>query len=185
MRVISGKYKRRTFDVPRTFKARPTTDFAKENLFNVLANLVDLEECTNVLDLFAGSGQMGLEALSRGAESCVFCDTDKKALMDIGINIEKCKAQNEAKVYNRDGLSFLKTAGKNSFGLIFLDPPYAAGLMDEAINIITNVDILQDGGIILCESGKDWSISEVPAPYRVVKSYDYGSTRITTITKGE
>ena len=63
--------------------------------------------------------------------------------------------------------------------------PNAAELMDEAINIITNVDILQDGGIILCESGKDWSISEVPAPYRVVKSYDYGSTRITTITKGE
>ena len=66
MRVISGKYKRRTFEVPRTFKARPTTDFAKENLFNVLTNLIDFEECANVLDLFAGTGSISLEFVSRG-----------------------------------------------------------------------------------------------------------------------
>ena len=182
MKIITGKYRGRVLETPTGLNTRPTTGKIKESVFNIIQ--FDIEG-RRVLDLFAGSGQMGLEALSRGAESCVFCDTDKKALAAISKNIEKCKAQNEAKVYNRDGLSFLKTAGKNSFGLIFLDPPYAAGLMDEAINIITNVDILQDGGIILCESGKDWSISEVPAPYRVVKSYDYGSTRITTITKGE
>ena len=182
MKIITGKYRGRVLETPTGLNTRPTTGKIKESVFNIIQ--FDIEG-RRVLDLFAGSGQMGLEALSRGAESCVFCDTDKKALAAIGKNIEKCKAQNEAKVYNRDGLSFLKTAGKNSFGLIFLDPPYAAGLMDEAINIITNVDILQDGGIILCESGKDWSISELPAPYRVVKSYDYGTTKITTITKGE
>ncbi|MBQ6836720.1 MAG: 16S rRNA (guanine(966)-N(2))-methyltransferase RsmD [Clostridia bacterium] len=182
MKVITGKYRGRFLETPEGLNTRPTTGKIKESIFNIIQ--FDIEG-RRVLDLFAGSGQMGLEALSRGAESCVFCDTDRKALSVIGRNIEKCKAQNEAKVYNRDGLSFLKSAGKNSFGLIFLDPPYAAGLMDEAINIITNVDILQDGGIILCESGRDWNAPELTAPYRVVKVYEYGTTKITTITKGE
>ena len=182
MKIITGKYRGRVIETPTGLNTRPTTGKIKESIFNIIQ--FDIEG-RNVLDLFAGSGQMGLEALSRGASSCTFCEIDKKALVCIGKNIEKCKAQNEAKVYNRDGLSFLKTAGKNSFGLIFLDPPYALGLMDEAINIITNVDILQDGGIILCESGKDWTCPELSAPYRVVKEYDYGSTKITTITKGE
>ena len=76
MRVISGKYKRRTFEVPRTFKARPTTDFAKENLFNVLANLADLEECGNVLDLFAGTGSISLEFVSRGCGRVISVERD-------------------------------------------------------------------------------------------------------------
>ena len=180
MKIITGKYRGRVLATPDGLNTRPTTGKIKESIFNIIQ--FDIEG-RDVLDLFAGSGQMGLEALSRGAKSCVFCDTDRKALKAIGDNVAKCKAERECRVYNRDGLSFLSTAGKNSFGLIFLDPPYAAKLMDEAIKIIISVDILQDGGIILCESGKDWSAPELTEPYRVVREYDYGTTKITTITK--
>ena len=76
MRVISGKYKRRTFDVPRTFKARPTTDFAKENLFNVLTNILDFEDCAQVLDLFAGTGSISLEFVSRGCGRVISVERD-------------------------------------------------------------------------------------------------------------
>lgn len=182
MKIITGKYRGRNLVTPDGMNTRPTTGKIKESIFNIIQ--FDIEG-RDVLDLFAGSGQMGLEALSRGAKSCVFCDTDRKAVKAIGDNINACKAQDECRVYNRDGLSFLSSAGKNSFGLIFLDPPYALGLMDEAIKLITSVDILQDGGIILCESGKDWKVPFLPAPYRAVKEYQYGLTKITTITKGD
>ena len=180
MKIITGKYRGRSLVTPDGLKTRPTTARIKESIFNIIQFDV---EGRDVLDLFAGSGQMGLEALSRGANSCTFCDSDKGAIAAIKKNIDKCKAE-EAKLHDKDSINFLKLQKKNSFGLIFLDPPYGVGLLEESLKVITTVDILQEGGIILCESHKDWNAPVLPENYKVLKEYVYGDTKITTITKG-
>ena len=102
MRIITGKYRGKNLFVPEGLHTRPTTARIKESIFNIIQ--FDIEG-RKVLDMFAGSGQMGLEALSRGAESCVFCDTDREALKVIGKNITLCKAEGETKVVTRDAVS--------------------------------------------------------------------------------
>ena len=180
MRIITGKYRGKNLFVPEGLHTRPTTARIKESIFNIIQ--FDIEG-RKVLDMFAGSGQMGLEALSRGAESCVFCDTDREALKVIGKNITLCKAEGETKVVTRDAVSYVSACPKNSFGLIFIDPPYKKGLAEKAIKAVAAVDILQDGGIIICESEKNLSVDFLAPPYRVLKEYVYGITKITTITK--
>ena len=178
MRIISGTYKGRAIVPPRNLRARPTTDFAKENLFNVLGNLLDFEEC-DVLDLFAGTGQMGIECLSRGAAAAVFVDRRKDAFALIKKNLALTGLQDRARVVHGDSLAFLAGAGE-SFDLVFLDPPYASGLLEQALERLAapGFDILAPYGIIVAEHPAD-RVPPSPAHCRLQRTYRYGKIAVT------
>lgn len=148
MRVIAGIYKGRTLIAPKS-QARPTLDRTKETLFNILH--FKLKNAT-VLDLFAGSGQLAIESLSRGANRAVLCDCDKDAISAIKTNLEKVGAQ--AEVFFCDYSACLaKQSGK--FDVIFVDPPYKAGLYNDVLNKIAQYGLLSNDGVIVCEHSAD------------------------------
>ena len=176
MRIIAGKYKKTNlFSVPGK-TVRPTTDYLKEVIFSVLYNCADKK----VLDLFAGSGALCLEALSRGAENAVFVDFSDKAIKTIKQNIRKLKCEKECKILKKRVSSFLiKTTEK--FDLIFLDPPYSKNLVNSTIELIFEKELLSADGKIVVEHSKEEKISEELQPY-----IDYekksGRTTITILT---
>ena len=129
MRVITGTARgRKLKDLPG-LDTRPTTDKVKESIFNIVQ--FDIEG-RRVLDLFAGTGQLGIEALSRGAEKCVFVDQSREAAKVIGENVKTTGFENRSRVAQGDAISFL-TSCREKFGLAFLDPPYASDLLDKAL----------------------------------------------------
>ncbi len=147
MRIISGKYKGRVlkgFDIDGT---RPTMDRIKESLFGIIQNNIKYSNC---LDLFAGSGSLGIEALSNGANMCYFVDNNKEV---IKILKENTKNIDNLEIIKDDYLSALKTlSNKNiKFDVIFLDPPYKLNLINPSIKKIIEYDLLSDNGIIICE----------------------------------
>lgn len=172
MRVITGTARGRKLKAPENYDIRPTTDGVKEAVFNIVQFDV---EGRRVLDLFAGTGQLGIEALSRGARECVFVDSDKTAAAIVRDNLRACALAGQ--VYQSDALSYLDGCGK--FDLIFLDPPYDSGLYDEIVHKINLVDILSDGGIIICESRRETPMPAVSAPYFAGREYVYGKVKIT------
>ena len=153
MRVISGKYKRRTFEVPRTFKARPTTDFAKENLFNVLNNLIDFEECDNVLDLFAGTGSISLEFVSRGCTRVVSVEREPSHHSFIYKVKEQLKEEGWLPL-RTDVFRYIEKC-HDTFNLIFADPPYALSRLGELPDLILEKGMLAPDGLLILEHGKD------------------------------
>ena len=173
------KYRGRAINPPKTCRARPTTDFAKENLFNVLGNLLDFEEC-DVLDLFAGTGQLGIEALSRGARSAVFVDESRAAVQLVRANSRTAACR--ATSCRGEALGYLRTCGK--FDLIFLDPPYDTGLLDKALANVVQFDILAEGGIIVCESRREKELPQLPQPYYLLTERSYGKIKLTLYGKG-
>ena len=179
MRIVSGILRGRIIQPPKNLRARPTTDFAKENLFNVLGNLVDFEQC-DVLDLFAGTGQLGIETLSRGARSAVFVDESRAAVQLVRANLALCRLQGD--VVQGESLGYLRTCGK--FDLIFLDPPYDTGLLDKALENVVQFDILAEGGIIVCESRREKVLPQLRAPYHLLTERNYGKIKLTLYGKG-
>ena len=174
MRVISGKYKRRTFEVPRTFKARPTTDFAKENLFNVLTNLIEFEECANVLDLFAGTGSISLEFVSRGCGRVISVEREPSH----HTHIYKIKEQLKEKDWiplRADVFRYIEKC-HDTFDLIFADPPYALTRLGELPDLILNKGMLTTNGILILEHGKDHNFSNHPC---FVQERIYGSVHFS------
>lgn len=176
MRVITGTARGRKLSTPTNYDIRPTTDNVKESIFNIIQ--FDIEG-RKVLDLFAGTGQLGIECLSRGAESVTFVDENKEAIKIVKENLKTCNLKGN--VLQMDALSFLRGGGK--FDLIFIDPPYDSALYAPALEIINLVDILSDGGIIVCEARKDKILPEMQAPYRKRKEYSYGKLKICIYTK--
>ena len=174
MRVISGKYKRRTFVVPRNFKARPTTDFAKENLFNVLNNLIDLEECSNVLDLFAGTGSISLEFVSRGCERVISVEREPSHHAHIYKVKEQLKEENWIPL-RADVFRYIEKC-HDTFDLIFADPPYALTRLAELPDLILNKGMLTEDGMLILEHGKDHSFAEHPC---FVQERIYGSVHFS------
>lgn len=172
MRVITGTVRGRRLKEPSNMDIRPTTDQVKEALFNIVQFDV---EGRRVLDLFAGTGQLGIEALSRGAKSATFVDESAEAVKIIKENLEHCKLTGD--VVRGDAMSFLSRCGK--FDLILIDPPYASNLVDKALDLIIKFDILAEGGIIICETNAEKTISPLTAPYFVGKDYKYGKVRLT------
>ena len=179
MRVITGFAKGRKLKEPKNMDIRPTSDMVKEAVFSIIQ--FDIEGRT-VLDLFAGTGQLGIEALSRGAKSCVFVDENREAIAITRENIAHCKLEN-ASVIQTESLGYLERAGK--FDLIFIDPPYDSGLCDKALHKIFKFDILTDGGIILCESRQDKPVNDAKAPYFFRREYTYGKTKLTVYCRQE
>ena len=178
MRIITGKARGVRLDTLSGLDTRPTAERTKEAVFSMLA--FDIEG-RRVLDLFSGSGQMGLEALSRGAFSAVFVDSSKAAIYTIEENIRSCGFKDKASVYNTDYKSFL-TANKNTFDIVFLDPPYKAGLMEDAIERIA--PHINENGVIVCETGSEEFLPENIEGF-TSKRYKYGKIALTVYRKGE
>ena len=176
MRVITGSARGRKLKTPETYDIRPTTDNVKEAVFNIIQFDV---EGRRVLDLFAGTGQLGIEALSRGAAETVFVDRDREAVKIVKENLKTCGLQ--AQVRQKDALSALRREEK--FDLIFVDPPYDAGLYGEVLETIKSVDKLTDGGIIIVEARSTEPLPELAAPYGKRKEYRYGKVKIAVYTK--
>ena len=171
MRVITGTYKGRHFDVPRSFKARPTTDFAKENIFNVMTGYIDFEG-TGALDLFAGTGSITLELLSRGCKEVVSVEMDRDHARFIQQCIDKVGAENHTLVKG-DAFRFMKSC-KRQFDFIFADPPYSLPTLETIPDLA--LPLLKEGGMMVFEHGKQNDFSQHP---RFVERRVYGAVNFS------
>ena len=160
-------------------ETRPTTGQVKESLFSIIQ--FDIEG-RRVLDLFAGTGQLGIEALSRGAAECVFIDRRPDAVRLIQENLALCRLADRARVRQGDALPYLRSGEK--FDLIFLDPPYASGLLEQALTDIAAFDICRQHGIIISEIAADTVLPALPLPYRLYREYRYGKIKLTVFHRG-
>lgn len=179
MRVITGKARGVQLKTPDGLQTRPTADRVKEACFSIIQ--FDLPGA-KVLDLFGGTGQLGIEALSRGASSGVFVDASDKACALIRENLKRTRMENQGQVVRSDYMEYLKRT-KEKFNIIFLDPPYAEVFLENSLNLITQIDILQSNGIIITERplGKD-----LPWEYEGFlrsRDYKYGKTLLTVYRK--
>ncbi len=179
MRVITGKARGMKLKTPEGMATRPTTDRVKEGMFNILQFEI---EGRTVLDLFAGTGQLGIEALSRGAAHAVFVDERADAVSLIRENLRHTKLGDDAEVYQSDYAAFLRTC-RRKFDLVFLDPPYAEKSLENAIRAILEIDILSESGIIMTErpDGKPLSV-DWPGLERS-RDYRYGKTVLTVFRR--
>ena len=176
MRVITGAARGCRLLELEGLETRPTTDRVKEGVFSALQFEI---EGRRVLDLFAGTGQMGIECLSRGADFAVFVDQRKDAFEVIKKNLALTNLRDRAQVIHGDARDFVTRAGQR-FDLVFLDPPYASGLLEELLERVTasGFDILNPYGIIVAEHPADRLLA-VPAGYRLRKTYRYGKIAVT------
>lgn len=175
MRVIAGSARGLKLQPIPGMDTRPTTDRVKESVFNIIQNQV---RGARVLDLFAGTGQLGIEALSRGAAFCDFVDHDRRALEVLRKNIAAARVEDRAGVHGMQAAAFLSGSRGKSYDLILLDPPYGGKILNEALFAINGFDILSPSGIILCESALE---DELCAPFARGREYRYGSIRITVL----
>lgn len=160
MRIISGIYGGRRFDTPKNLQARPTTDIAKESLFNILQNRIDFEGIS-ALDLFAGTGSISFELLSRGASHVVCVELAHVQQQFILHVIKELKSGHEPLLVRGDALKYLKNA-TGKFDLIFADPPYALQEMEKIPDLVFENDILKDEGIFILEHGKEQDFASHP-----------------------
>lgn len=181
MRVITGTARGRRLKSLEGLETRPTADRVKEGIFNIIQ--FDLEG-RRVLDLFAGTGQMGIEALSRGAASAVFVEQRRDAAALVRENLKLTQLDGQAKVICGDAMAYLASA-KEKFDIIFVDPPYAAKLWDSALATISRFDILSNHGIIICESPMEQEMPEMKPPYYLHRTYRYGKIKVTTYHREE
>ena len=174
MRVITGKYKGRHFDIPRTFKARPTTDFAKENLFNVLNSYIDWEEEPVALDLFAGTGSITLELLSRGCSRVISVEKDPLHFKFIKGFIDKLQDLNAIPIKG-DVFKYLSQC-REQFDFIFADPPYALKDLETIPTRIFEKGLLKEDGLLVLEHGKDNHFEDDP---HFIERRVYGSVNFS------
>ena len=179
MRVITGRARGVTLKTPEGLQTRPTTDRVKEALFSVIH--FDIPGA-HVLDLFGGTGQLGIEALSRGAKRAVFVDESDKACKLINENLRRTRLEQEGTVVRGDYLAYLGRC-REKFNIIFLDPPYAEVFLENALKRITEIDILQSGGIIVTERPVEKAFLEDLPGFSGSKDYKYGNTIIKIYRK--
>lgn len=173
MRIITGQYKGRHFDIPRTFKARPTTDFAKENIFNVLNGYIDFDGSA-ALDLFAGTGSISLEMLSRGCAPVVSVEADRDHAAFIAQCMKRIGTTDNVLIRG-DVFRFLKKCHEQ-FDFIFADPPYALENLATLPGLVLGNDLLKPDGIFVLEHGKDYDFSNEP---RFLEHRSYGSVNFS------
>ena len=178
MRVISGKARGLKLNTPKNEDVRPTTDRVKESLFNIINSyVID----SDVLDLFAGTGSLGIECLSRGANKCVFVDKSKESMAIVKSNIKKARVENESITLNTDfknAIVSLSNKGEK-FNIIFMDPPYYKNMFIDALSSVDEKNLLAEDGIIIVEHDTVDSFPENVG--RLYKSRDkkYGNTTLT------
>jgi len=180
MRVISGIHKSKPLESMEGRNTRPTMDKVKEGIFNSLHEISGIG-----LDLFAGSGALGIEALSRGMEKVIFVDQNFKAIKIIKANLQHLNISDQAEVYKNNADRALKALSKRAmqFDVIFLDPPYDKGLIDEALDGIIKFNLLKENGIIVCEFNHKEDIDT--KSFHVIKRYHYGLTDTLLLEKGD
>ena len=175
MRIITGIYRGRKLESPVGRDVRPTSDKVKEAMFNILQ--MEITDAV-VIDLFAGTGNLGLEALSRGAEKCYFCDSSRESINLVKTNVAKCGAEKEAVILAGD---FTKTLARinEQADIILLDPPYKAGLYEGCLQQIDGLDLLKEDGIILAEHGSRDVMPEEVAGFVKTRTRKYGTMSVS------
>lgn len=182
MRIIGGNSRGTKLYTLEGINTRPTLDRVKESMFNILQN--NIKEKT-VLDLFAGSGAIGLEFISRGAKEATLCEKEKKAISVIDKNIEKMKVQSKVKIAFMDYRRFLETTNQK-FDLIFLDPPYETNFISDSVELILKKNLLNNDGIIIAETDQDERVLEELKNIEI-EIYDirkYGRAKLIFMRKG-
>ncbi len=179
MRVITGKARGITLLTPDGMQTRPTSDRVKEALFSIIQ--FDIPGA-KVLDLFGGTGQLGIEALSRGAKSAVFVDEREAACRLIRENLKKTRLESIGRVIRSDYMDYLKNCNER-YDIIILDPPYAEVFLENALKTITEIDILQSGGIIIAERPLGKDLPWLFCGFTRSRDYKYGNTLLTVYRK--
>ncbi|MBR6044680.1 MAG: 16S rRNA (guanine(966)-N(2))-methyltransferase RsmD [Ruminococcus sp.] len=181
MRVITGSARGMKLRTLEGDEVRPTTDMVKEAIFSIIQFEVPGAQ---VLDLFAGSGQLGIEALSRGASGCTFVDKNKASVDTVRENLAHCKLLGNARIDNTDSLNFLKLTG-SKYDIAILDPPYRQGLIEKAMNLIGRV--MNEGGTVVCEHERECAPAEQYGDLKLRKCYRYGKIMLSVYdsTKGD
>ncbi len=190
MRIIGGEFRGFPLAGPHGRSVRPTSDRVRESVFNILAGSV---EGASILDLFAGTGALGLEALSRGAASCIFVDSSASACAIIRRNIDKLKVHRKSRVLRRDVNQFLREAvftGEDSCSLVFMDPPYDLGFPQETVRLLVAGAGLEPGARLVVESAvrdsPDFGEGDRPCDgVEVVRARRYGDTAVTILRYAE
>lgn len=177
MRVITGSARGRKLKAPEGFDVRPTSDGVKEAIFSAIQFEI---EGRTVLDLFAGSGQLGIEAISRGAKKAVFVDSSQTSIKLIKENIEHVGFEKQAEVINMPNTAFLRTT-RETFDIALLDPPYERKLIQKSLPALTS--IMSDEGVIVCEHEIECRLPEEVNGFVIVKSKKHGKTGLTIYRK--
>lgn len=172
MRVITGSARGVRIDTLEGEVTRPTSDRVKQALFNMLQ--FDIEG-RSVLDIFAGSGQLGIEALSRGAKECVFLDSNQEAAQMVQKNLKAAKLFDKATVLTVDAMAYCKRMA-DAYDIVFMDPPYASDFVEKLLPIVAAK--MNVGGTIVCETNADKELEERILDFVCVKSQKYGNTRL-------
>lgn len=180
LRVIAGKLKGNRIQSVSNQLTRPTGDKVKESLFQIIGPFFDGGTC---LDLFAGSGALAIEAVSRGVERAVLVDKQAKAISVIHKNIHHLKIKEQVEVFRNDAFRALKALEKRKlkFDIIFLDPPYHQVSYQKLLEAIIAADILQDQGLIVCEHDPNNAIHIISESYQLIKQEEYNATTAITI----
>ena len=178
MRIIAGDYKGRRLQSPQDYSIRPTTDKVKEALFSILTEKI---WGSRVLDLFAGSGQLGIEALSRGARSCTFVENNRGAKQVVERNLAHCRLEEQANVVFSDAVSFLNRSG--TYDLVLLDPPYGKGILQRVLAAL--VPRLSDDAMVVCESGRDEELPAQVGSFVLDRERRHGKTKIALYLRGK
>ena len=179
MRIITGSRRGRRLETLEGISTRPTAEKVKEALFSAIQ--FDIEG-RRVLDLFAGSGQLGLEALSRGAKSAAFVDASKDAMKIITANIAACDFAKESKTYRMDYNAFF-LENRDRFDLVFIDPPYQSGLVWHALS--KAAEVTNPGGTIICEHPANEKAPQESGDFSIYRQYQYGKVGLTFYRRKE
>ena len=179
MRITGGEYRGRILRTVDDLSVRPATDRVRQTLFNMLVNRLDFEDLA-VLDLFAGSGSLGIEALSRGAERAVFVEGDRRAAEFIDRNLEQLRCVDRAEVLNVDALRYLRQSS-DTFGLVFADPPYLFEATASLPGLLFSRGTVRPDGYLLIEHSRDLIFQESPL-YRIGPVKRFGRTVVTFFT---
>ncbi|MGN1113609.1 MAG: 16S rRNA (guanine(966)-N(2))-methyltransferase RsmD [Oscillospiraceae bacterium] len=179
MRVITGSARGSKLKTLDSLDVRPTPDMVKEAIFSIIQ--FDIP-ASSVLDLFAGSGQLGIEALSRGAEHCVFVEKNRAAYEIVNENLEHCHLKGNSRVLLMDSLEYLRVA-KKGFDIALLDPPYRNGLIEKALPLLESK--MNENGIVVCEHEKELELEDQYGSLQFYRRYKYGKIAVTVFKKNE
>lgn len=184
MRVVSGRARGLKLEAPKDDRVRPTTDRVKESMFNIINEYI---MDSNVLDLFAGTGSLGIECLSRGAKKCVFSDKSRDSIKIVQKNVEKARFQSESQIIVSDYKDTIALMGRKNekFDVIFMDPPYYEGLFVDCIERIEKENILDEDGIIVVEHDKADTLPEKIGNIEMIKEKKYGITLLSFYKWGD
>src|SRR5581483_3882895 len=182
MRIIAGTLKGRKLSAPAGLELRPTSDRVKEALFNIISNQI---EGAAFLDLYAGTGSVGMDALSRGASEVVFVENNKRHLHYLKKNVSSCSFQGRAEIFNISALDFLKKVRRSTrlFDFIFIDPPYGSNEVEKILPMLQEGDMIRNQGMVIIEHFHKKTLPEKSGNLFFLKKYKYGETVLSFYAK--